>query len=152
MSAPRKARGLARRHRLAAKLAGLFLTVLSTPLSRRLFPGIDWMACDLDLIHRTADAWAQVLTASERSHLAMTAVLACDEHERLAIAERVMAWHAPAGWPLAVSSRDLPDHVEFWAERASDRELRLYAMACLARLPEAEREALVRALRGRAAA
>ena len=70
--------------------------------------------------------------------LAWAAMMACDHEEAAGIAEAVLgAPETRAGWPM-VPFEDVVSEASFWADYASEDELRAYAAVCLSRLSATE--------------
>ncbi|TNC49304.1 hypothetical protein FHG66_11220 [Rubellimicrobium rubrum] len=85
------------------------------------------------------------LSSSERQGLAWAALMACNDDEAQSIAEAVLTPELGIGWPLPPFDGVLEEAV-FWADFASQEELRAYAFSCLDRLSAEERRAIWRAL------
>src|SRR5687768_13434782 len=70
------------------------------------------------------------LTPEERRGLAWAILRACDDEEVIDVAAAVFPPEARAGWPL-VPLEDVLSEAAFWADHASQAELRAYAGVCL---------------------
>lgn len=102
--------------------------------------GGDWLACGAAL--------RLLLNAQEAFGLAMAALGAVEERDMTTLLDEALPEYA--GQPMAPWI-DVRDDATWWASMATERELRAYAMACLLRIPEAERAQMVAALKGRSA-
>ena len=81
------------------------------------------------------------LDRHRRQGLAWAAGMACDQEEFAGIAEAILgAPETRAGWPM-VPFEDVVSEASFWADHASEDELRAYAAVCLSRLADSERRA-----------
>lgn len=102
-----------------------------------------------DALSRIFRAW---LTSSECQGVAWAALKACDPDAARGIFEDLFEPDTPAGLPDPFDCTDPVEDANWWAGTASPIELRAYGMACMARIPEAERQLMMAALKGRAAA
>lgn len=87
------------------------------------------------------------LTAEERQDVAWAVLSACGDEEVEAVVDAVLprdgAGAGPPLPPLFDEVEEQADEAAAWAEIASPRELRVYAVACFSRLPPQERAVIL---------
>ena len=88
--------------------------------------------------------------AIDASHI-VSAVYACAPANRLPLIELTFE-HLCAGTPNFAADHDAMDWARRWAEVASRRECKAYALACFEALAERDQQAFLAYVTGRAAA
>ena len=106
---------------------------------------------DLAAYEALSDIFRAWLTSSECQGVAYAALKACDPEAARGIFEDLFEPDMHAGPPDLFDCTDPVEDADAWAGTASQIEVRVYGMACMARIPEAERPVMLAALKGRAA-
>ncbi|MCF3595465.1 hypothetical protein LZG00_15845 [Rhodobacteraceae bacterium LMO-12] len=91
----------------------------------------------------------ELLTPQERASLAFMALKSLDHEDAVLTAETALA--EGAGQPIAPLYSDM-DEAAFWADMASEGELKAYALASFTRLSQGNQAAFLDYVQGRAAA